>query len=258
MCRTDGPPSAPATSSPLGFSKDEASRYYTVLAEEDDDDDVEFGVKAEVVRVAVSPPPQSPTRPPETSPTVEISGGALTSVLILVLNVTYAGVVMGGSVEFLPYLSHGIAMCLACTSLSNLWLLFARRNMPFITVSDSFMAVLFATTAQNIVTKAAEGTSLFGTLAVSMLLCSLILASGYIAVGSARVCNIVQFVPSPVMAGYQASIGWLLLDSAATLACAPPRPSRPPPPARPARPSRPRPPEVGGGRPGPVPCARLC
>jgi MFS superfamily sulfate permease-like transporter len=98
------------------------------------------------------------------------------------------------------------------------WLLFARRNLPFISVADSFMAVLFATAADNIARTADEDTSLLGTLGAAMFMCSVVSAAGYVAVGSARVCNIVQFVPSPVMAGYQASIGYLLLDSAATLA----------------------------------------
>ena len=30
-----------------------------------------------------------------------------------------------------------------------------------------------------------------------------VLVPGYVAVGVMRVCNVVQFVPSPIMAGYQ-------------------------------------------------------
>ena len=148
----------------------------------------------------------------------ELMGGILTLVVTIVLNVTYAGVIMGSTPLLRPYLSYGIAMCLGCTALSNMWLLVARRNMPFVTVADSFMAVLFATTASNLVRQAPEGSSILGTLVVAMFLCSLMLSAGYIATGVLRVCNVVQFVPSPVMAGYQASIGYLLLDSAATLA----------------------------------------
>ena len=51
----------------------------------------------------------------------------------------------------------------------------------------------------------------------ALMVCSAVLAFGYVAVGVLRVGNLVQFVPSPVMAGYQASIGYLLLNSAATL-----------------------------------------
>ena len=35
-------------------------------------------------------------------------------------------------------------MNLLCTAISTLWLLFARSDLPYITVADSFMAVLFA------------------------------------------------------------------------------------------------------------------
>ena len=147
----------------------------------------------------------------------EWMGAVLTTVLTTVLNVTYAGVIMGSTPALQPYMSHGIFMCLGCTALSNLWLLCARRNMPFITVADSFMAVLFASMANDIVIKGGEGVSVLGTLAVAMVVCSAVLAFGYVAVGVLRVGNLVQFVPSPVMAGYQASIGYLLLNSAATL-----------------------------------------
>jgi sulfate permease, SulP family len=144
----------------------------------------------------------------------EIMGGLLASIVIVVLNATYAGVVMNTPV-LRPYLTYSIAMCLGCTALSNLWLLVSRRNMPFICVADSFMAVLFATTASNIVRLAPDGSAVFGTLVIAMLLCSLLLSLSYIATGVLRVCNVIQFVPSPVMAGYQASIGYLLFDSAA-------------------------------------------
>ena len=87
----------------------------------------------------------------------------------------------------------------------------------FVTVADSFMAVLFATTADNIA--ASRGVEAdFGTLAAAMCLSAVFLGAGNVAVGYMRVCNVVQFVPTPVMAGYQASIGYLLLDSASTLA----------------------------------------
>ena len=46
-----------------------------------------------------------------------------------------------------------------------------------------------------------------------MALCSILLSSSYIIIGSAQLAKIGQYVPSPVLAGYQASIGWLLLDS---------------------------------------------
>ena len=148
---------------------------------------------------------------------VEIMGGLLTSIVAIVLNVTYAGVIMS-TPELRPYLSYGIAMCLGCTALSNLWLLVMRRNLPYICVADSFMAVLFATTASDLTRLAPDGTAVLGTLMIAMLLCSLLLSLSYIATGVLRVCNVVQFMPSPVMFGYQASIGYLVVDSAAKLA----------------------------------------
>ena len=148
---------------------------------------------------------------------VEIMGGLLASIVAIVLNVTYAGVIMS-TPELRPYLSYGIAMCLGCTALSNLWLLVMRRNLPYICVADSFMAVLFATTASDLARLAPDGTAVLGTLMIAMLLCSLLLSLSYIATGVLRVCNVVQFMPSPVMFGYQASIGYLVVDSAAKLA----------------------------------------
>ena len=213
MCKTEGPPERPAPAESDNLPP-KLREGYRILHE----DERHAKSATPVSRTSTPPDEEMHKRAVETSQLAEIMGGTLTSVLILVLNITYAGVIMSGSVKFLPYLSHGIAMCLACTAFSNVWLLFARRNLPFISVADSFMAVLFATAADNIARTADEDTSLLGTLGAAMFMCSVVSAAGYVAVGSARVCNIVQFVPSPVMAGYQASIGYLLLDSAATLA----------------------------------------
>ena len=195
---------APAAAAKEGFS---------VLEDEGDEDVLkEHSEMAAAVALGRQAAPDE-----SRSMVTEVTGGTLTTLLTVVLNITYAGVIMGSTPELQPYMSHGIAMCLACTAISNLWLLCTRRNLPFICVSDSFMAVLFAASANNIARRAPDA-SLLGTLAVAMVICSTVLALGYIAVGVLRMGKAVQFVPSPVMAGYQASIGWLMLDSASTLA----------------------------------------
>ena len=228
MCRTKEVPKHRPDGGPPA-----ASHQYFFPLEEDSEDELELAnvqdpSAARQGRLVGShsdtPPDESRLAQEESAGTVaELMGGLLTTVLVLVLNVTYAGVVMGGNAAMTPYLAHGISMCLASTALSNLWLLFARRNLPFVTVGDSFMAVLFATTTDNIIKSKTDGssegdTAAFGTLAAAMALCSIFLAVSYIAVGYAQVCNVVQYVPTPVMSGYQASIGYLLLDSASTLA----------------------------------------
>ena len=42
---------------------------------------------------------------------------------------------------------------------------------------------------------------------------SVLLSSSYIVIGTAKVAKVGQYVPTPVLNGYQASIGWLLLAS---------------------------------------------
>ena len=120
----------------------ERSHGFTRLADEIEKEDVEAAERD-------SPSDQDPLHESD-GPLAEVMGGVLTTVLTLVLNVTYAGVVMGSSPAFIPYLSHGISMCLASTAISNMWLLCTRRNLPYVTVADSFMAVLFATTADHL------------------------------------------------------------------------------------------------------------
>jgi SulP family sulfate permease len=195
-----------------------SSKSHFVRLKEDADEDT-AAAGAPLPSRATTPPLEASALWKEESGGLlsELMGGLLSTMLVLVLNVTYAGVIMGGNIAYQPFVAHGISMCLACTAISNTWLIFARRNLPFITVADSFMAVLFATTADRIVA-AGGGEADLGTLAAAMCFSAVFLGVGYVAVGFLQVCNVVQFVPTPVMAGYQASIGYLLLDSASTLA----------------------------------------
>ena len=136
MCRTE------KYRTTIGPASVERSHGFTRLADEIEKEDVEAAERD-------SPSDQDPLHESD-GPLAEVMGGILTTVLTLVLNVTYAGVVMGSSPAFIPYLSHGISMCLASTAISNMWLLCTRRNLPYVTVADSFMAVLFATTADHL------------------------------------------------------------------------------------------------------------
>jgi len=146
----------------------------------------------------------------------EVTGASLTTLLTIVLNVTYAGVVFHGS-RLGPFMSIGITANLVSTAVSTAWLAYARRDVPYITVADSFMAVLFSQSGTRILHASTTTGGALGTLTVTMLLTSVMLGITYVVIGHMRVCKVVQFVPSPVMAGYQASIGYLLLDSASAL-----------------------------------------
>lgn len=137
---------------------------------------------------------------------VEAIAGTMTALIVMVLNVTYAGVVWHGP-KLSQFMSHGIAMNMLSTALSTGWLALKPRQLPFICVADSFMAILFAQGGVHMVGRHVDGPAAFGTLAVSMALTSVLLGAAYVVMGCARVCKVVQFVPSPVMAGYQASIG---------------------------------------------------
>eukprot|EP00966_Prymnesium_polylepis_P324036 7380147-Prymnesium_polylepis.1 len=140
-------------------------------------------------------------------PIVEATGGSMTAVIVLVLNVTYAGVVFHG--PFLGhFMSYGIALNLLSTALSTAWLSNARKQLPYVCVADSFMAVLFAQGGSRILASGLpDDAAAFSTLILAMGLTSVFMGVCYIIMGCAKVCKVVQFVPSPVMAGYQASIG---------------------------------------------------
>jgi hypothetical protein len=143
-----------------------------------------------------------------------VMGGTLTSTLVLVMNVTYASVVFFKDSPLEGFVPHGISACLSCTALAQLGLLALGSPVPYIVVADSFMAVLFAEMNHDILeAHEAPLASQLATTFVAMALCSLLLSLSYVALGTARLAKIGQYVPSPVLAGYQASIGWLLLDS---------------------------------------------
>ena len=144
----------------------------------------------------------------------DILAGVLTALLVMVFNVIIAGVVFSPGDELEDSMSDGVvlAMLTTCSTLAVMLLL---SPLPIVTGGDVFLAAMIG---RHMNPSLLDEDEPFATLISSMAMCSLFLGATFWALGAAQAGKLVQFLPSPVMSGYLAAVGYVMLDSAAVMA----------------------------------------
>ena len=150
----------------------------------------------------------------------EVSVGTLASLLVLVMNVGSAGIVFHEADESdaLHALNGNVAdavtICLLCTTVGGLAISLS-SGVPALVSADAFMGAFYVTLARNVIGGHPEAA--FGTVVVAIAFCSALQGVAFYLLGAARVGRAVQFVPTPVVSGYLASIGYLLLNGTSSM-----------------------------------------
>ena len=148
-------------------------------------------------------------RPPCRTIQSDIFGGLLAVMLCLVFNVSAAGVLFGhGALR--PYESEGVVLTILATA-SSLAVLVLTSPLPVVTSADAFVAAMFAQQMQSVKEDDVEP---FAMQIAALAILSLMLGGMMWVLGAAQAGKLVQFLPTPVMAGYLAAVGYILLESA--------------------------------------------
>eukprot|EP00966_Prymnesium_polylepis_P135721 3137383-Prymnesium_polylepis.2 len=151
----------------------------------------------------------------------EVCVGTLVSLLVVVMNVGAAGIVFHEAAESdsLHALSGGVAdavtICLLCTAVGQLTISLT-SGCPALVSTDAFMGAFFVTMARTILEDHAPAAPV-GTVICAIGACSAMQGLAFYLLGAARVGRAVQYVPTPVISGYLASIGYLLLNGVASM-----------------------------------------
>ena len=132
----------------------------------------------------------------------EVSVGTLASLLVLVMNVGSAGIVFHEADE--SYALHAlngnvadaVTICLLCTAVGGMAISLS-SGVPALVSADAFMGAFYVTLARNIIGRQPEAA--FGTVVVSIAICSALQGFAFYLLGAARVGRAVQFVPTPVI-----------------------------------------------------------
>uniref|UniRef100_A0A6S9X590 STAS domain-containing protein n=1 Tax=Chrysotila carterae TaxID=13221 RepID=A0A6S9X590_CHRCT len=153
---------------------------------------------------------ESPSHSPRQRALNTALGGALSAMTVVVLNVLAASAIFHQGYAYAAYVGHGMVISMLVAAVGPIVLL-ALSKLPVIYCADTFVAALFSDMAASILTKNPKAP--WATLCASMALSTALMGVSEWLLGALQVGKVVQFVPTPVMTGYLASIGYILLDS---------------------------------------------
>ena len=139
----------------------------------------------------------------------QIPGGFVCSAVMIVLDVSAASIVMRQ--RFPEHLAEFTSLSLLCGAVmpSLLMLLGSEVQAPI--CADTFIASLFADIAASIGHQ--DSDSSFGTLLVAMVITTFVLGIFFRALGHLGIGHALAFAPAPVLKGYLASMGIVLINS---------------------------------------------
>lgn len=160
------------------------------------------------------------SRPPTNvsgSVVVSVASGLLTGSLCVLFALSYAGIVFTGPLG--PFVAIGVGMALLGATVHAL-VLAAGSSYPGsvggIGAETAILGVVVSTLGADPTLAASPETLLATTVAV-IAVASALTGAVYWSLGRARLGNLIRYIPYPVMGGFVAGIGWLLLVGASEL-----------------------------------------
>jgi sulfate permease, SulP family len=143
--------------------------------------------------------------------------GFMTGVIIVVIDVTFnislAALIFSGPLS--AYLGRGIGFLLFGTAIVALMTALFSSYPGMISVVQDAPTVMLALTIASMVTyltTIAQPEAIYVTVVATITISTLLTAIFFLVLGSFKLGNLVRFIPSPVMGGFLAGIGWLLLS----------------------------------------------
>lgn len=143
------------------------------------------------------------------------SSGVIIAVSDIIIVISFATLVFSGAL--VPFVSDGIGFFLfgalmlgLVTALGSSFSHAIAFPQDTSTVLLGLMAVALASRLSD----AAEPATLFYTVVAAMVLASLLTGAMFLLLGTLNLGNLVRYVPYPVVGGFLAGTGWLLVDGA--------------------------------------------
>lgn len=144
--------------------------------------------------------------------------GMLAALVTLTYSVSYAALIFSGKME--PYLAFGIQSALLSAMLIGCCVAWASSFSFAIAGPDSnasaFLALMVAQVAMGVAVSS-KPVSLWSTVFVTLCCCSVVTGFLLFALGTLRLGRVIRFIPYPVVGGFLAGTGWLIVKGAASV-----------------------------------------
>lgn len=140
-----------------------------------------------------------------------LSVGVVTGLMTVVLQVSFASLIFSGPLAV--HVSSGIGMLLAGTIVFLLVTTLSSGIRPVIAISQDAPVAIYAGVAAAIAVGSTnpQSTETFITVAAGLILSTLITGVFFFLVGRFGLADLFRFMPYPVIGGFLAGTGWLLI-----------------------------------------------
>ena len=148
-----------------------------------------------------------------------VMAGVLIGIMAVVFLTSYSSIIFAGDLaRFLP---NGIGIALASATIMATVVALVSSHRGMIAVPQDINSVVFGVAAAAMAaTITAAGGSLetvYATVIAAMLLTTAVTGLIFFALGYFRLGGLIRFIPYPVIGGFLAATGWLLVDAAVQL-----------------------------------------
>jgi sulfate permease, SulP family len=146
-----------------------------------------------------------------------VTAGVVIGIVEVVLAISFAALVYGGYLAY--FLADGIGLFLMASALT-LALLAWRAGVRGVvgSVQDAVVPVLAVLAAATALSTFGSVNRAFLTVVAATLVVTLVTGIAFLVIGTFKLGNMIRFVPYPVVGGFLAGAGWLLLKGGLTVA----------------------------------------
>jgi SulP family sulfate permease len=168
---------------------------------------------ASVVRPASIPAPAPPPRDPDNLGArllPDVFAGAISATSILSFAISLAALIFAG--DLARYLPAGIGILLASTFLVGTIVALGSSYRMVVAAPQENTSVILALIAASVARGLPPGADALPTLAAAMGVTAIATGVLFFVLGAFRLGKIVRFIPYPVVGGFLAGTGWLLVQ----------------------------------------------
>jgi SulP family sulfate permease len=148
------------------------------------------------------------------------STAVIAAILFVIFQISFAAMVYSGSLSSLA--THGASLTLSGGFLICLFAALTSSCKSTISFPQDAPAAVLSTIALTISAALGEQTSMdikFMTVAAAISLSALLTGAAFIIIGRLRLANMLRFIPFPVVGGFLAGTGWLLVVGGMAVMC---------------------------------------
>ncbi len=141
-----------------------------------------------------------------------LSAGCAALTLVVIESVAYAALIFSGSLA--PYIGTGIAITLTSAVVCGLIAAVFSSYPGVVAFSQNKIAAIFAliaTATFEVITPSIPAETAIFSVAAAIFAATIITGAVLATLGTFKLGSLIRFIPYPVICGFLASVGWLLL-----------------------------------------------